>query len=148
MIYYVDGSYDKRTRRYGYGVVVVNKDGEAVATISGGGIDTDGVWNIAGELEAATRAIKYAKKTGDDKIVICYDYEGIRSWANGTWKAKKEVSQRYVQAVKESGLKITFEKVKSHSGVKYNELADRLAGEGVRISNAGNNAYIREESIR
>ena len=132
---YVDGSYDKNTGIYGYGVVILNESGTDVAeTMSGFGEDKDGVWNVAGEITGAMRAIEYAKHKKCDAIHICYDYEGIEAWPTLKWKAKKDITKMYVSFIKEYSkrLIITFEKVEAHTGVKFNEIADKLAKEGVK----------------
>ncbi len=132
---YVDGSYDKNTGVYGYGVVLLNEDGtDADEMLNGFGEDKDGVWNVAGEIEGAMKAIEYAKRKGCDAIHICYDYEGIEAWPTHKWKAKKDITKQYVSFVEEHSklINITFEKVKAHTGVEFNEAADKLAKDGVK----------------
>ena len=129
---YVDGSYNKDTKVYGYGMVIItNTD---ILQRNGSGIDTEGVWNIAGEISGATKAVEYAVENGYDKLTICHDYEGIQKWADCEWKAKKIISKNYVDTVRNarhSGLEISFKKIKAHSGDTYNEHADRLAKKAV-----------------
>lgn len=134
IIAYVDGSYDKESGVYGSGCVLIKEDGAICLELSNYGKDKDGVWNVAGEVSAATQAIQYAQSNDYNEVHICYDYQGIEAWANGSWKAKKNVSKTYaafVQSARTQGLTITFEKVKAHSGVEYNELADKLAKKGI-----------------
>lgn len=134
LIAYVDGSYDKESGVYGSGCVLIKEDGSIFLELSNYGKDRDGVWNVAGEVSAATQAIQYAQSNDYNEVHICYDYQGIEAWANGSWKAKKNVSKTYaafVQSARSQGLTITFEKVKAHSGVEYNELADKLAKKGI-----------------
>ena len=134
LIAYVDGSYDKESGVYGSGCVLIKEDGAICLELSNYGKDEDGVWNVAGEVSAATQAIQYAQSNDYNEVHICYDYQGIEAWANGSWKAKKNVSKNYaafVQSAREQGLTVTFEKVKAHSGVEYNELADKLAKKGI-----------------
>lgn len=132
---YVDGSYDKNTGIYGYGVVLLNESGTDVdEMLNGFGEDKDGVWNVAGEIEGTMKAIEYAKRKGFDAIHICYDYEGIEAWPTLKWKAKKDITKQYVSFIKEYSkhINITFEKVEAHTGVKFNEAADKLAKDGVK----------------
>ena len=134
LIAYVDGSYDKESGVYGSGCVLIKEDGAICLELSNYGKDEDGVWNVAGEVSAAAQAIQYAQSNDYNEVHICYDYQGIEAWANGSWKAKKNVSKVYaafVKSVRSQGLTITFEKVKAHSGVEYNELADKLAKKGI-----------------
>ncbi len=132
---YVDGSYDKNTGVYGYGVVLLNEDGtDADEMLNGFGKDKDGVWNVAGEIEGAMKAIEYATRKGYDAVHICYDYEGIEAWATHKWRAKKDITRLYVSFIEEYSqhIDITFEKVEAHTGVKFNEAADKLAKDGVK----------------
>ena len=85
--------------------------------------------NVVGELFACIEGVNYAKNNGYSEITVHYDYQGIKAWTNGQWKAKKEETQRYKAWFDEINkeIKINFVKVKAHSGNKYNELADKLA---------------------
>ena len=62
-----------------------------------------------------------------EELSIYYDYTGIREWVVGSWKAKKELTQKYRDYVRASGIKIHWVKVESHTGVKFNEMADEIA---------------------
>ena len=87
--------------------------------------------NVAGEIKAAILAMNYAISKGYKSITIFYDYQGIESWATGEWKAKKECTKAYKEYFDEISkiVDVSFIKVKAHSGDKYNNMADRLAGE-------------------
>lgn len=129
---YVDGSYNSNKKAYGSGVVII-KDEEVIKEISI--IGNNSSWaemrNVAGEIKAAILAMNYAASKGYKSITIFYDYQGIESWATGEWKAKKECTKSYKEYFDEIGkiVDISFIKVKAHSGDKYNNMADRLAGE-------------------
>lgn len=128
-IAYVDGSFDKRVRKYAYGCVILYQ-GERVE-LSGAGDDAKyiGMHNVAGEILGSVYAIRWAINHGVKKIQVHHDYEGIAKWATGDWKANKEGTQEYQQFVKESREKIYigFTKVAAHTGVELNERADQLA---------------------
>ena len=53
----------------------------------------------------------------------------MAKWAQGLWKANKPGTQAYAALCREAArdLKLTFVKVKGHSGNACNDLADRLA---------------------
>ncbi|AZP03701.1 ribonuclease H1 domain-containing protein [Jeotgalibaca ciconiae] len=127
---YVDGSFDRISNRYSYGVVMV-KNGEVVETFYQAGSDSRYVesFQIAGEVFGSIAAIRWAIQNGYKAINVRYDYMGIEQWATGMWKANKAVSQDYIKQFKEVAPQITvrFKKEKAHTGVTYNELADQLA---------------------
>lgn len=127
---YVDGSFDRISNRYSYGVVIV-KNGEVLDSFYQAGSDSRYVesFQIAGEVFGALAAIRWAIKHNYRAIQIRYDYMGIEQWALGMWKTNKPVSKDYVQQFKQLAPQITvrFKKEKAHTGVEYNELADELA---------------------
>ena len=123
---YVDGSY--REGKVGWGAVIV-KNGELYGEFSGVMNDDEvqGTRQVAGELRAVEETLFWCKEQKVSEISIYYDYAGIREWVTGAWKAKKEVTQKYRDHVRSCGIKITWVKVKSHSGNKFNDKADSLA---------------------
>ena len=129
LIAYVDGSYEHSLKRYAYGCVMVLPD--ELVKLNGAGDDEDYVSmrNVAGEILGSEKAILWAVEHGYSEVVIYYDYEGIEKWANDIWKANKPGTIRYKKFVAEQrkNIKITFHKVAAHTGVTYNEMADRLA---------------------
>ena len=135
LIAYVDGSFDKKSQRYSFGVVLIH-DHEVLDTLSrvGNNPKYQGSWQIAGEVFGALHAIHWAIQHEYKKIIIHYDYLGIEKWALGEWKTNKAVSKDYVEAYRKLAPKIDvqFVKVKAHSGVKYNELADQLAKDAIK----------------
>ena len=135
LVVYVDGSYDHSQLRYAYGCVIVLPDEEV--TLSGSDDDEEYVSmrNVAGEILGSKQAVMWAIEHGYQKVTIYYDYEGIEKWANGLWKANKIGTQRYQAFISEKRqeIEICFEKVAAHTGVKYNEMADRLAKSALGI---------------
>ncbi len=128
-IAFVDGSYDKVTKTYGSGVIVLNTD-NTYNTYSKAGYDEWDQWNIVGELEAVKFALKKAEEVGAKNIAIYHDLKNISLWATGEWKAKNRYTQEYVRFIEEYSkrLNIYFTKVKAHSNESiYNDLADEAA---------------------
>ena len=132
---YVDGSYNAKTFTYGYGVVLVYKGKEYEFSGSDNENEMASMRNVAGEILGAMRAISEAKVLGIKDLEIYYDYQGIAAWPNETWKRNKKHTIQYHDFVvnERKNMKIDFVKVKAHSGVEYNEKADKIAKKAVGI---------------
>ncbi len=130
LIAYVDGSFEPTKNKYAYGCVLIEPDG-SVTELSGAGDnpDTAKIRNVAGEMLGAMNAVKWANAHGYKEIEIFYDYSGIEMWATGGWKAKNQYTKGYADYMKKASavINIKFGKVAAHTGVKYNEMADKLA---------------------
>ena len=112
---YVDGSYNIATKEFGYGVVMFHNGEELHMSKS--------------FSDAAMAAMEYAVNHGITNLSIYYDYMGISKWCTGEWKANKKgtIAYRdYYNKIK-TKVNVQFEKVKGHSGDKYNDMADMLA---------------------
>lgn len=135
---YVDGSFAVDKGNYSYGLVAV-KDGEIIYKDKGTGVDKEAVSlrNVSGEVLGAKMAVEYAIKNGFKEITIAYDYQGVESWAIGTWKRNNRITAEYNEFMqsKMKEVKIRFKKIKGHSGHKYNDLADKLAKEALGVGN-------------
>ena len=123
---YVDGSFSDGIVSFG---AVILRGNKIVEELSGVVNDTDFTSSrqVGGELLATIEVAKWCIDHGINDIDIFYDYEGIEKWASKEWKARKELTRRYSQFIDESGLKIRWHKVRSHTGDKWNEHADKLA---------------------
>lgn len=132
---YVDGSYHSGTGEFSYGVVIL-QDGEEICFQEKlSDPDLAAMRNVAGEIKGAEAAMRYALEHGYHEISIYHDYEGIARWCTGEWRANKSGTQAY-KAYYDSicgQLQVHFQKVKGHSGDKYNDMADRLAKEALGI---------------
>lgn len=137
MTAYVDGSFRQGYSVYGYGVVIL-AGGEILETFSGYGSRPEYVTmrNVAGEVLGAVKAMEYAMAKGAAELILYFDYQGIESWARGTWKRNNDLTRGYHEYVRqtERRMKLTFRKVKGHSGDRFNDLADELAKAAVMSS--------------
>ena len=135
LLAYVDGSFDVAIGKYAFGCVILTPDGEIIRE-SGNGDNPEAlaIRNVAGEMLGAMTAVRWAIKHGYETIELRYDYEGIEKWATGAWKAKNALTQKYAEYMQRQKryIKISFQKVKAHSGDYYNEEADKLAKEALR----------------
>ena len=129
LVVYVDGSYRNSDKSHSYGVYMFNDEEEY--TYSKRFFKDSDMRNVSGEIKGAMRAMEEAAELGKKKIYLHYDYEGIRSWALGFWKTNKEGTiyyKNFYDFIKDK-LEVKFIKVEAHTGVKYNELVDKLAKE-------------------
>jgi len=135
---YVDGSYNPRTKTYGCGGFLVDDKGvKHIIQKSGNKMDYVLLRNVAGELLGATEAVKLALKLGMKSLKIFYDYAGIEAWVTGQWKTKNPATKQYKMYMKNSGIALSFEHVKGHSGIPGNEEADILAKIAVGLLKKG-----------
>ena len=137
LIDYVDGSYNIKTKEYGFGCILIEGQ-KVIKELSGKG-DKEALVsmrNVAGEILGSLAAMKFALENGYPGVCIYYDYEGIEKWANGLWRANKIGTQNYQKLVNEyrKKINISFIKVLAHSGDFFNERADKLAKKAVGIN--------------
>jgi ribonuclease HI len=135
---YVDGSYNSSDERYSYGVVCVkNNVVEYIESNAEKDTSEKNIRQIAGELKGAVRAVEYALKQNEKKVVLFHDYEGIAHHATGAWDRKEESSMGYydkMQRLMNSGIEVIFVKVDSHTGDLFNELVDEKCKECLGIT--------------
>ncbi len=123
---YVDGSF--YNNKIGWGLVIV-QDNQILLEDSGivNLSPEEGSRQIAGEVQGVLEALSYAENHKFSSITIFYDYIGLQKWACGEWKANSSIAQYYSAKMIQNRIRITWEKVKAHTGNRFNELADQLA---------------------
>ncbi len=130
---YVDGSYYHPSRRFSCGVVLFWKGQELHFHESYSDAELAAMRNVAGEIKGAQTAMQFCLDHGISSLCVYHDYEGIAKWCEGQWEAKKEGTKAYREFYRKASenVKITFCKVKGHSGDVWNDLADQLAKEAL-----------------
>lgn len=131
---FVDGSFQKDTKIYGYGVVFMEREGKLSKHKDFGADKTYAeMRNVSGEILGARRAVELAIEKNLSSLTIFHDYQGISSWAKGEWKCNKEKTKEYHDFMQnaEKKIRLEFFKVPAHRGIYFNEIADALAKEAV-----------------
>ena len=133
VIAFVDGSYDVTEEKSAFGAILIcsggKKDTLYKAFTKNLGKDFIALRNVAAELEGVKEAINWSITYKKRRLTIFYDYVGIEKWATGEWRAKKDITKKYVSFIQEKrqSIDIKFIKVLAHSGIELNEEADKLA---------------------
>ncbi len=147
---YIDGSYDNEKMVYGFGVLIVDGEKQIAYKFADNKEELVSLRNVAGEIEAAKYVMQYAVDHNLNSINIFYDYAGIEMWAKGIWRTNLQYTKDYVKFYKEieKKVKVSFSKVKAHSGNELNEKVDLLAKEAVTEFFVGNKPAFTFEKIK
>ena len=133
IIAYVDGSFCIKTRTYSYGVVIISNEGKETYNGRENDKELAEMRNVSGEIKGAMIAMEKAIEKKKNILYLYFDYTGIEHWAKGDWKTNKNGTRLYKEfydSIKDK-LQVVFIKVRAHTGVEYNEEADRLAKEAI-----------------
>lgn len=125
----VDGSWQV-DGRVSYGLVI-RQDGREDYR-EGGAVPSDDPdlsahRQIGGEIYAVVQAIRWCARHKIKECTIYHDYEGLARWALGEWKSNTPLTKRYVDFIRQAPVRIHWVKVPAHTGLVWNELADKLA---------------------
>lgn len=127
---YVDGSYNSKLKIYGSGIVVIiNEIVVKMTGFCGNQKKYLSLENTSGEIFATIYAISYAISQNIKTLHIYYDCDSVVKWTNEDAKLNHSLALKYRDFVRKNSeiIELVFHKVKSHSGDKYNEIADNLA---------------------
>lgn len=135
---YTDGACSYNPGVGGYGIVLLDSKQKILSAYYGGESYTT---NNRMELTAVIEAINLAKSHGINKINIfsdsayvveAYNKNWIRNWINKGWVTSskqpvknKDLWKKFLDC--SNDVEIIMQKVKGHSGEKFNELVDSLA---------------------
>lgn len=131
---YVDGSYiSTKPNCFSFGVVFIYNG--KIEKYSKKIIDKEEALmrNVAGEIYGAIYAINLCIKKRINQLDLYYDYSGIEKWCLGEWNANKKLTKEFCKFYEftKTIVNIRFHKVESHTGIKYNDMADLLAKEAL-----------------
>ncbi|CAH6418162.1 Ribonuclease H [uncultured virus] len=132
-IIYTDGSFVENTsgRSCGFGVVVISSKGDKIT--AHGRVPLPPTNNVA-ELYAIYVGLSLVKGNAvlysDSRYAISCLTSYIHDWQNTGWSgvANRELIEATYQLMQ--GREVMMEHVPAHSGIKYNEDADKLANMG------------------
>ena len=130
---YVDGSFDVKTKRYSYGMVIMYNGRETTENEAFDDESLADMRNVAGEIEGSKAAMLWCIEHAVAELDLFYDYAGIEKWCTGEWKTNKPGTIAYKEFYDwaKDRVSVSFIKVKGHSGDKYNDMADKLAKEAL-----------------
>lgn len=128
---YTDGASEKNgsaSSAGGYGVVIIRPDHSEQQLRNDRALI--GVTSNEMELLAVIKALQFIDvECPTAEIEIRTDSQNVIGWCSMGWKRKAPNLVPYLRTIDELMLKhkVTFTKVKGHSGDHYNNLADRLS---------------------
>lgn len=149
-VFVVDGSFNSKTGVYGGGVAVYDSSKNLLDTrrVRGNKPEFTQSRNVAGEVMAYATAISMAVEHRLSSLTVVCDYEGIVRWSapksvvvrgQACWGAGGDTPisdyvRRVLTYAKQHGINnIHLIWVRSHTGVKVNDLVDQLAKEAVGV---------------
>ena len=128
---YINGAFNKDTKRYGYGGFIIYNNQKFIIQGNGNEMKYSNMANVGGEILSSQETIKKAIELGIKDIDIFYNYAGIEEWAMGRWKRNKEGTKEYYEFFQstKSKINVSFKKVKGHYGNQGIREAHRLANQ-------------------
>lgn len=133
---FVDGSYKDKMEgcskgKIGYGVVLITKSEKKKLSGSCCNEEMLNLHNIAGELLGTKRAVRWvAERSQFHTLDLYFDFNGIAYFSKNWGKPNKFIDE-YIDFIDKQTININYYKVKAHTGIEYNEEADKLAKESL-----------------
>lgn len=128
---YIDGSYNRYKEMFSYGMVVYrHKTSQEFYAGKSCAKNSVHLNNVAGELLGAKKALEYCVSNKIKKLNLYFDYDGIQKICTGEYTVTstgiaKDYKEMYIRV--HNKMQINFVQIKSHSGNKFHDRADKLA---------------------
>lgn len=132
---YVDGSCDGEQTRHGYGVILHTPSKTYILQGRTNIIETTYISSLIAELQAQKAVIKKARELSITSLTIYYDCSNaINLILKGHTTTNPKVNA-YIGYIKSSlpFININYVKIKAHSGIEGNEIADTLARKAIGL---------------
>lgn len=124
---YTDGSFSELEDRYSYGAYIVHDGGEYELCGKLDGREKK-FRNVAGEVEAVRQALAFCAARDIRAVEVRHDFRDLAAWADrGGGNELAQSFHRFCEGIRNAGMKVTFSKIRAHSGDRSNNRADRLS---------------------
>ena len=132
---YTDGSCNGERTRHGFGVILHTPSETYILQGRTNNTETPYISSIIAELQAQKAVIKKARELGITSLTIYYDCKAIVDLVlkgNTTTNSKLNAYIGYIKSILPF-ININYVKVKAHSGIEGNEIADGLAKQAIGL---------------
>ena len=133
----VDGSFSDEIQACSYGCIIFHMSSKIVMSERFYDKEMVSITNVAGELAGALASMQWCIENDIKELHLYYDFSGIEEYCNGNYKARNPFACKYKELYEtytsDNGLKVTFHKIKSHSGDTYNNEVDRIARKALAV---------------
>ena len=130
VVVYVSGLFNGAVAGWGF-TAVEWKDGVDMGTVCNKkGLSPAEAQHVGAELKATMAGLLWAKRAGYENVFVVYNYEGVKAWVTGEWKAKKPLPQMYQKWVQEQVSDLHIEFIKAEKG--WTQWAEALASSAIK----------------
>lgn len=132
---YTDGSCNGEHTRHGFGVILYTPSETYILQGRTNIIETTYISSLIAELQAQKAVIKKARELSITSLTIYYDCSNAINLILKGYTTTNPKVNAYIGYIKSSlpFININYVKVKAHSGIEGNEIADRLAKQAIGL---------------
>ena len=123
---YISGCFNNSSKRYGYAGIIFHEGEKYIIKGNGNAPELIKLGSVGSQILASKETIKKAINLEIRNIVIYYDYDGVKKWANGDWSRNLKETEDYYNFIKEIEpiIDINFIKNKKISSPEKNEVVN------------------------